>query len=79
MRNTLHFTQKSEEIPGDVLALSGKTLGTKICSSCRTVLMLLCTEGPDWCIFNLGKSSQICKTAKNEIAKIEGLLYDTGP
>jgi hypothetical protein len=46
--------------------------GSKTCSSCRTVLMLLSIEGSEWCIFISSATQRIWETANYESAKSEG-------
>ena len=45
--------------------------GSKKCSSCRTVFMLLLTAGPECCNVTLEQTSRICGTAKYGPAKSE--------
>jgi hypothetical protein len=49
--------------------------GSKTCSNCRTILMLLSIERFVWCIFILVATLRICKAAKYEPAKSAGCLY----
>jgi len=38
----------------------------KICSPCRTILMLLSVEDAEWCIYITGATLRICETTKQE-------------
>ena len=46
---------------------------SKTCSSWRTIFLLLSAEGSEWRILYIGKTPQICETAKYEPRKKRGM------
>jgi len=49
--------------------------GWKTSSSCRIILMLLATEGSEWCICLLAATPRICETTKYEPELSKGWVY----